>query len=150
MKYILRKHKYKIIIFSILKKLFLIYVLSSSLLRAEGTYSGVYFTDYEENATIYLCNYYPYQHFKNLYISSSTSKNIINNRFYTSISDIDDVSGVAKKQLRYLREDSHLIDWNKYTDDFGMTLHQTNFIYALSGVLIGFSFLFVFISIVKG
>jgi len=152
MKNLFRKHYKKIIFFGLIKKFLIIYFLfSNSLLFSSGTYSNTYFTDYEENATIYLANYYSYQSFKNLRISATTSKNLVNSRInspYTSIADIDAVSGISKTQLNYLRQQSHLIDWNHYTDDFGMSLHQTNFIYALVGSLIGFVFLFFFVQII--
>ena len=142
-----------IISLMVLKKFIFLYFLFYSPLNASGTYSNVDFNDYEENATLYLVNNYSYQDFKNLRISATTSKNIINGRVeweYETIWDIDDISGISKKQLHYLKQESHLIDWNKYTDKFGMTLHQTNFIYALTGVLIGFTFMFFSIYAIMG
>ena len=144
----------KLGILGLIKKALFIYLLTQTHLFGSGTYSKIYFTDYEENATVYLANYYSYQSFKNLRISATTSKNLVNDRkssLYKTVSDIDAVSGISGTQLHYLKQQSHLIDWNIYTDDFGMTLHQTNFIYALVGSLIGFTFLFFFIlSIVGG
>ena len=148
MKAFFKKHYKKILIFKKKKKFLLVYFLFYSTAHAEGTYSGIYFTSYEENATIYLANYYPYAHFKDLRITSTTSKNLVNGRkhnLYSSIDDIDSVSGISGTQLAYLRQDSHLIDWNNYTTDWGMTLHEQNFIYALLGTMIGFVFMFFFI-----
>jgi len=139
-----------------MKKLLLLSLLFlSSLLslNASGTYSGVSFTDYEENATIYFVNYYSYQNLKGVLNSSSTSNKILSHRkddLFTSIPEIDDISGVNTQRLHNLKQQGHLIDWNVYTDDFGLTLHQTNFLYGLTGVLIGFVFLFGFIQILIG
>ena len=141
----------KLLFFGLIKKALLIFLFLSSSSYASGTYSGIYFTDYEENATIYLCNYYSYQSLRDILTSSSTAKNIINSRvksLFTSVYDIDRVSGVSSKKLHYLKQASHLINWNQYTDQFGMTLHQTNFIYALSGALLGFGFFFFSILII--
>ena len=135
----------KLIIFGLIKKIIIFVFLFSTTLHAEGDYSGVHFSDYEENATIFLCNNYSYQDLKDILISSSTAKNIVRDRIdspYTSVSDIDSVSGVNKSRLHYLKQASHLVDWSLYSDEFGMSKHQTNFIYALSAVLIGFTFLF--------
>jgi hypothetical protein len=143
-----KKHWKKFLLFGLIKKALIIFFLFHSSLHASGTYSGIKFTDYEENATVYLANYYSYQTFKNLRITSTTSKNLINDRkkqLYKTVSDIDKVSGISGTQLSYLRQESHLIDWNKYTDDFGMSLHQTNFVYAILGALIGSIWLFFFI-----
>ena len=148
MRNLYKKHWKKFLLLGLVKKAILIFFLFHSSLFASGTYSGVYFNDYEENATVYLCNYYPYAHFKNLRITATTSKNIINGRktnLYNSVTDIDNISGISGTQLAYLRQDSHLIDWNHYTNDYGMTLIQTNFIYALLGAIIGSIFLFFFI-----
>ena len=141
-----------LIIWTYKKSCFIIFLIHSSLF-ASGTYSGIHFTDYEENATIYLANYYSYAHFKDLRISATTSKNLVNDRkenLYTSIPDIDNVRGISGTQLSYLKQDSHLIDWNIFTTDWGLTLHEQNFIYALLGTILGSIFLFFFIySIVR-
>lgn len=125
------------------KFIFLSFLVYSSLFGS-GTYNGVFFTDYEENATIYLCNYYPFSHFLNLNLSSTEALNIVNNRPYTTMTEISNLVTTVD----YLRADSHLVDWNTYTDQYGMTLTQTNFSYALMGNLIGFTFLFFFIFVI--
>ena len=153
MRKLYKKHWKKFLFFGLIKKAVLLFFLFHSSLFASGTYSGIYFTDYEENATIYLANYYSYAYFKNLRISATTSKNLVNDRkknLYTSIPDIDNVRGISGTQLSYLKQDSHLIDWNKFTTDWGLTLHEQNFIYALLGTILGSIFLFFFIySIVR-
>ncbi len=141
----------KLFYFGLIKKALLIFLFLFTSSYAEGDYSGVHFTDYEENATVYLCNYYSQGYLKDILQNNNTAKNIVDGRFnsrYTSVSDIDKVNGVNKYRLARLRDASHLIDWNSYTDDFGMTLHQTNFIYALTGALIGFGFFFFSILII--
>ncbi|WP_457744958.1 hypothetical protein [Sulfurimonas sp.] len=145
-----KKHYKKIIIFGLLKKLVLVLFFMGVFSHAEGTYSGIYFTDYEENATLYFCNYYNYIDINDVVRNSNAANNIVNGRvdgLYSSISDIDSLGYVTANRLHRLKQESHLIDWNIYTDDFGMTLQQTNFIYALVGSLIGFTFLFFFIYI---
>jgi len=150
MKYISKSTYIKIIAFGLFKKLVLIYFLFFATAHASGTYGGIYFDDYEEKASIYLINYYPYQHFRDIYLGSTDSKDIIKKRPFVDLSDLENTVSLNDRQWNYIRQDSHLIDWNKYTDEFGMTLHQTNFIYALVGTLIGFTFLFFFIYIIIG
>jgi len=144
----------KLGILGLVKKALFIYLLTQTHLFGSGTYSGIYFTDYEENATLYLCNYYNYIDIYNTTRNRTASNNIVDTRvdgLYTSIQQIDDLGYVTANRLHRLKQQSHLIDWNVFTDDFGMTLHQTNFIYALVGSLIGFTFLFFFIlSIIGG
>jgi hypothetical protein len=63
-----------------LVKLLLTTSLLFSLSSASGTYDGVYFTDYEENASLHFTNYYPYSDFLNLGITSQDSSKIITSR----------------------------------------------------------------------
>jgi len=135
-----------------MKKLLLItsFLFLSTLMNASVTIQGIYFNDYEEKASLYLCNYYPLQAFIDLGLSNIQSERIIDNRvnIYTSLADMQNINSLDSYDLDRIKKQSHLIDWNVYTDDFGMTLHQTNFLYGLTGALIGFTFLFGFIQII--
>ncbi|WP_373002617.1 hypothetical protein [Sulfurimonas sp.] len=136
-----------------MRKLFLLsFLFFSSLvsLQASGTYSGIYFTDYEEQASLYFCNYYSEKDFLDIGLSNTDITSLVNNRInlFISITEIDNLSAIDSLDLDKIKKQSHLIDWNVYSDDFGMTLHQTNFLYGLTGVLIGFVFLFGFIQII--
>ena len=130
-----------------MKKSLLLFFLVYNSLFAAGTYDGVPFSDYEEQAGLYFCNYGDYTTFVGLGISAADSKLIVDNRntLYTSLSQVAALTGIVNTDMYRIRQHSHLVDWNIYTDDFGMTLHQTNFTYALTGVLVGFVFLFAFI-----
>lgn len=130
-----------------MKKIFLTSFLFIKLLHGAGTYDNVPFSDYEEQAGLYYCNYGDYQSFVELGISTTDSTQIVNGRqtLYTSLTQVAALSGIVNTDMYRIRQHSHLIDWNIYTDDFGMTLHQTNFIYALTGVLVGFVFLAAFV-----
>ena len=133
-----------------MKKILSVFLLLSSFLFG-GTYSGVTFTSYEENATLYLVNYYDYTSLNNIINNSTTTNNILNARLsssYTNIADLDNTSGISKIKLNDLRLYSHLIDWSNYTNDLGLTLHQTNFLYGLTGLLIGFTMLISFVLVV--
>ncbi len=128
------------------KSLFLLFLVYNSLF-AVGTYDGVDFSDYEEQAGLYFCNYGDYTTFVGLGISTTDSAAIVNGRqtLYTSLSQVAALTGIVNTDMYRIRQHSHLVDWNIYTNDFGMTLHQTNFIYALTGVLVGFVFLAAFV-----
>ncbi|MFA5234890.1 MAG: hypothetical protein WC390_10870 [Sulfurimonas sp.] len=131
-----------------MKKIIFFLFLVFKSLNADGTYADVYFTDYEENSSLYFCNYYNYNDFLNLGVPASIVDNITFTRIstpFTSLQQVADIDGVNFYVMANIRQQSHLIDWNIFTDDFGMTLHQTNFIYALTGVLVGFVFLLSFV-----
>lgn len=120
-----------------------------SLSNAAITLKTVVFNDYQENASTHLITYYPYQDFINMNISATNSGRIMtcrnnNTPTLTCVSN----AGLATADLMRIREKSHIIDWNVYTDDLGMTLPQTNFLYGLTGALIGFVFMLGFILVV--
>jgi len=121
-----------------------------SFANAEGTYSGVYFTDQEENMTLLLVNHASYQDLYNVIKKSTTVTNILNESYFnrddggiTSIDQLDMIPGVGPVTLYRLKQYSY-----KWTSDiiinpkFGTNYPQTNFLYALSGILIGFVFMF--------
>ena len=127
----------------------LLIAFAFSLSNASGTYGGFLFNDYEENASLYLVNYYPKQHFVDIGFSTTYAQNLIAYRPYSSLSQLGGLGGYQAAYFGYLRSDSHLIDWNVYTDQFGMTLHQTNFLYGLTGLLVGFGFMIGFIIVIS-
>lgn len=131
-------------------KFLILLVFVFSLSNAAITLKNVYFDDYEQNASTHLITYYPYQDFINMAISATNTNRILtcrnnNNPTLTCVSN----AGLTTADLRRIREKSHIIDWNLYTDSLGLTLHQTNFLYGLSGLLIGFVFMLAFILIVS-
>lgn len=121
-----------------------------SLSNAAITLKTVYFDDYEENASTHLITYYPYQDFINMAISATNTNRILicRNNGTPTLTCVSN-AGLTSADLLRIREKSHIIDWNVYTDELGLTLHQTNFLYGLSGLLIGFIFMLAFILIVS-
>ena len=135
----------------LLKVVSIFFIVTS--LYAEGDYSDVHFTDLEENMTLLFVNHADYRTLYNVLRSSSDAKKILNERYknrddggITSIEELDDISGISGKDLYNLKQYSY-----KWTADiiinpkFGTTYPQTNFLYALSGILIGFIVMFGFI-----
>ncbi|WP_456479655.1 hypothetical protein [Nautilia sp.] len=136
-----------------MKKTVLPFFLFLTFLFAEGTYSGVYFTDIEENMTLLLVNHADYNTLYGILRNSTDVNNILNERFYNrdnggiiSIKQLDDIRYISDKDLYKLKQYSY-----KWTADiiidpkFGTTYPQTNFLYGLSGILIGFIVMFGFI-----
>ncbi|MBV5334551.1 MAG: hypothetical protein JZU49_01950 [Sulfuricurvum sp.] len=126
-----------------MKKIILILCTLYSLSFSAGTYDGYVFNDYEENGSLYFCNYYDYQSFVYLGLSTADATAIINMRPITSLLTVANNVNITGTDMARIRAKSHIIDWNIYTDNLGMTLTQTNFLYALSGLLFGFVFLLV-------
>lgn len=128
--------------------IFFLLISLFNLSNASITLNGVTFDDYEQNASTYLVQYYPYQDFLNIGLSSSSSSYILACRDNGTPSLTCVSNALNSSDLLRIREKSHLIDWNVYTDEFGMTLHQTNFLYGLTGLLVGFGFYIGFISLI--
>lgn len=131
------------------KSLFLLLALFS-LSHAAITLKTVTFDDYEENASNYFLMYYPRQSLLDLGLTTTVAGYAITcrNNGTPGLSCFSSL-GAATNDLIRIREQSHLIDWNVYTDSLGLKLDQTNFLYGLSGVLIGFIFMYSFILIVQ-
>lgn len=119
-----------------------------SLSNASITLKGVTFDDYEQNASTYLVQYYPYQDFLNIGLSSTSSAYVLACRDNDTPTLTCVSNALNSSDLMRIREKSHLIEWNVYTDELGMTLHQTNFLYGLTGLLVGFGFYFGFITLI--
>lgn len=130
-------------------KFFLLLLFTFSLSNAAITLKTVTFDDYEENASTHLITYYPYQDFLWMGLSTTNAGRILTcrNNLTPTLMCVSN-AGLTTADLMRIREKSHIIDWNVYTDFLGMTLPQTNFLYGLSGLLIGFIFMFAFILIV--
>lgn len=130
----------------------IIFLLTSlySFSYSAGTYDTYYFTDYEENASLYFLNYYDNQDFVNIGLTTADASAIQLLRPITSLSVFASNANFTGTDLLKIRCKSHIIDWNIYTDALGLTLTQTNFLFGLSGVLFGFTFLIIMLSFVSG
>ena len=136
-----------------MKKFILPLFFFTSFLLAEGDYSKVHFTDVEENMTLLLVNHADYNTLYGILKNSTDVKNILNERYnnrddggITSIDQLDDIKYISGKDLYNLKQYAY-----KWTADiiidprFGTTYPQTNFLFGLSGILIGFIIMFGFI-----
>jgi hypothetical protein len=122
---------------------------------------SVYFSDYEQNASEFLVSYYPYSTFTSLNLSTTNAGRILtcrNNNSYPILTCASS-AGLANTDLMRIREYSHLIypvdanitqPYYVCTNSLGVSDFQFNFLWALTGILIGSLFLFFFISIVTG
>lgn len=130
-------------------KLLLTIFILFSLSNASVTVQGVYFDDYEQNASNHLLTYYPQITFHEMGLDSSAQLSILacRNNSTPGLSCVG--SSLSSADLLRIREQSHLIDWNVYTDQFGMTLHQTNFLYGLAGLFVGFGFYLGFLQVIR-
>jgi hypothetical protein len=130
---------------------FLLFIsLFFSLSNAAITLKSVTFDDYEQNASTYLVKYYPYQDFIYIGLSASSSSYVLACRDNDTPTLTCVSNALSSSELMRIREKSHLIDWNVYTNELGMTLHQTNFIFALGGLFLGFMFFYFSIKFVSG
>ena len=130
----------------------IIFLLTSlySFSYSAGTYDTYVFNDYEENASLYFCNYHDYQSFIYIGLAAADANAIIGLRPITSLATVAANTNITGLDMAKIRAKSHIIDWNIYTDDLGLTLTQTNFLFGLSGVLFGFTFLIIMLSFVSG
>ncbi|MDD5157785.1 hypothetical protein [Sulfurimonas sp.] len=126
-----------------MKRILLLLALSFSLSFGSISVQGVYFSDFDENATTYLISYYPKIIFSDLGLSSTRQTNITDcrNSGTSTLGCLNSKGFVGSDFLR-LREQSHLIDWSLATNALGINQRDFNYMNSLSGVLFGFVFLF--------
>lgn len=132
-----------------IKRIFLVLIFMFSLSNASITINGIAFDDYEQNASTHLITYYPLRTFSDMGLDTTEQIAILNcrNAFSPSLECVG--GSLSPASMLRIREQSHLIDWNVYTDQFGMTLHQTNFLYGLTGLLVGFGFYLGFLQVIR-
>lgn len=126
-----------------MKRILLLLALSFSLSFGSISVQGVYFSDFDENATTYLISYYPKIIFSDLGLSATRQTNITDCRNSgTPTLTCLNSKGFIASDFRRILEQSHLIDWSLATNALGINQRDFNYMNSLSGVLFGFVFLF--------
>ncbi len=143
-----------------LLKVLSLFLFVTSLL-AEGDYSHVHFTDVEENMTLLLVNHADYNTLYGILKNSTDVRHIQRESFLnrhkggiTTISQLDDISGITAGDLYKLKQYSYKFFTQVIFDsDLGVTFNEYNFLIGLISVLAGFTFLFwsvyIFIDVAK-
>jgi len=123
-----------------------------TFLFANATIKGVSFTDKQLQMTLLELNYIDYQDLYNILHNSYVTKEILNyrweNRSNGGITDLQDLvnnTDITSHNLYDLKQYAY-----KYTADLivkpiGTSYPLTNFLYALAGLLIGFTILFAIV-----
>ena len=123
-----------------------------TFLFADVTIKGVSFTDKQIQMTLLELNYIDYQDLYNILHNSYVTREILNyrweNRSNGGITDLQDLvnnTDITSHNLYDLKQYAY-----KYTADLivkpiGTSYPLTNFLYALAGLLIGFTILFAIV-----
>jgi len=123
-----------------------------TFLFANVTIKGVSFTDQQLQMTLLELNYIDYQDLYNILHNSYLTREILNyrweNRSNGGITDLQDLvnnTDITSHNLYDLKQYAY-----KYTADLivkpiGTSYPLTNFLYALAGLLIGFTILFAIV-----
>jgi len=126
--------------------------LTLTLLFADVQIEGINFTNKQINMTLLELNYADYQDLYNILHSSSRVKKILNYRWnnrsnggITNLQDLVNNIDLSSHNLYDLKQYAY-----KYTADLivkpiGTSYPLTNFLYALAGLLIGFTILFAIV-----
>lgn len=126
--------------------------LTLTLLFADVQIEGINFTNKQINMTLLELNYADYQDLYNILHSSSRVKKILNYRWnnrsnggITNLQDLVNNTDLSSHNLYDLKQYAY-----KYTADLivkpiGTSYPLTNFLYALAGLLIGFTILFAIV-----
>lgn len=141
-------------------RLLLLITFIFSLSNASITLQGVYFSDYEQNSSNYLLAHYPLNKFSDLNLGSTYILRIIDCR-NGGYSDVLSCLNPYWTKFSYLRikefsvyeypVDKNITEpYYVSTNQLGMSDFQYNFLWALTGIFSGFTFLVFFILFVSG
>ena len=133
-------------------KFFLPFLFIFTLVFADVSVDGVNFTNSELNMTINTLNYIDYRTLDNYINNYTLAKCIINWRYYNDgIKTLDDLNNVINycdvysKALFNIKQCSRKFVSDLIVSPINTTYPLTNFLYALTGILIGFTIFFAII-----
>lgn len=137
-----------------MKSLLLALSLSFSLSYAAGTYDTYYFTDTQEKYSLHFLNTATTAELTGSPLATADASAIQGLRPITSLATVAANSNIAGKDMLYIREQSAKItipDQSGYSDinaSLGITIEHQNFLYGLTGLIVGMGFYFGFISLI--
>ena len=132
-------------------KFFLPFFLFLSFLFADTKIDGVNFTDQEVKMTLIELNYADYNDLYSILHSSSKVRHILDYRYenrpggITSLSDLVNNVSLTSHNLYDLKQYAYKWTADMIVKPIGTSYALTNFLFALAGILIGFTILFAVI-----
>lgn len=130
----------------------LFFFFSFIFLFADTKINNVNFTDNEINMTLLELNYADYHDLYNILNSSYVTNNILNYRFnhrskggITNLKKFVNSVHLSSGDLYDLKQYSYKYTADMIVKPIGTTYPLTNFLYALAGILIGFTIFFAII-----
>lgn len=136
------------------RKLLLTTFLLFSLSYAAGTYDGYYFDDTQEKYSIHFLNTALSTDITGLGLSSTDATAIRSLRPITSLATVASNTNITGTDMLLIREYSAAItipDQSVYSDmnlSLGMRTSDANFLYGLTGLFVGFGFMFGFLYLI--
>lgn len=133
-----------------MKKIFFLLFSFYNLAFSAGTYDGYSFTDEEEIYSLHFVNTALTTEMTGIGLASADSTAILGLRPITALSTVASNTNITGKDMLYIRSRSYAVDipdhsiYNQYTA-LGIKQYEFNFLMALMGSFIGFSFVFFLI-----
>lgn len=125
-----------------------------SLSNAAGTYDTYYFDDTQEKYSLHFVNTALSTELTGSGLAFADATAIIGLRPITSLATVAANANVTGKDMLYIRERSAAIsipDQSIYSDmntSLGITNQQANFLYGLTGLIVGMGFMFGFLYLI--
>lgn len=133
-------------------KIFFFLFLPLIFLFADVTVKDVNFTDQEVNMTLLELNYASYNDLYNVINSSYVTNQVLDYRYdhrddggITDLQDLADNTDLSSQNFNDLRVYAYKYTTDLIVSPIGTTYPLTNFLYALTGILIGFT---IFIAVI--
>lgn len=137
-----------------MKRFLLLISLLFSLSNAAGTYDGYAYTDTEEKYAIHWLNYYPSADIVAMGLTTTDATAIIGLRPISSLLTVANNTNISGADMLRVREASHRITippqapFDDYNSTLGITVRDQNFLYGLTGLIVGSGFYFGFITLI--
>lgn len=131
-----------------MKRIFFLFALSFSLLNAAGTYDGYAFSDEEELYSLHFVNTSLSTEMTGIGLSAADSTAILGLRPITALSGVASNANITGRDMVLIRSRSYAVeipDHNTSMTEYnalGIKVFDFNFLMALTGLFVGFVFLF--------
>lgn len=137
-----------------MKRFLFFFTLCFNLSYASGTYDGYAFTDEEEKYSLHFVNTAINTEMTGIGLAAADSTAILGLRPITSLSTVASNTNITGRDMVLIRSASYAVEIPPHSyiydvnDSIGMTIHEQNFLYGLTGLIVGAGFYIGFITLI--
>lgn len=137
-----------------MKRSLLLLAILFNLSNASGTYDTYFFNDTEEKYSLHFVNTALSTEMTGIGLASADATAILGLRPITSLATVASNSNITGRDMLLIRSASYDVvipDQSIYSEmntTLGITNHEANFLYGITGLIVGFGFMFGFLYLI--